>query len=81
MFNKLGMAVEVNPKEVREELLRGTGSVMADGCSIFLESNVRDQTVVVTRCPEDEPSDLERREFDVKQFGEAWELFLQWKKS
>ncbi len=75
------MPVEDSAREVREELLRGTGAVMAEGCSIFMETgNIRDQMIIVARCPDSENS-AQSASFDINHLGEAWKLFVQWRKS
>ncbi len=79
MINKNGMEIEESARQVREELMNGTGAVMAEGCSIFMENdNVRDQQVVVARSPESGQKP-ERIVFDMEQFGKAWEQFVQWR--
>ena len=79
MFNKLGLAVMDSPRTVRDELLQGTGAVMAAGCSIFVESsNVKDKEIVVCRSP---VKDIlaERKAFDVEHFDQAWKQFDEWR--
>lgn len=79
MMNKLGMKVINSPRMVRDELLQGTGAVMAPGCSIFVESsNVKDKEIVVFRSPgKDIPP--ERKAFDVEHFDQAWKQFDAWR--
>ncbi|MDH5762954.1 MAG: hypothetical protein OEZ51_08230 [Nitrospinota bacterium] len=81
MINKLGLTVMDSPRVVRDELLRGTGAVMAAGCSIFVESsNVKDKEIVVFRSPgKDSPA--ERKSFDVERFDQAWRQFDAWRSS
>ena len=78
MINKEGLQVEMNPKRVLDELLRGTGAVMAEGASIYVENtNVRDQQIVVARSPEgDRP--LVRKYYEVKGYDQAWVQFTEW---
>ncbi len=79
MINKLGMAVMDSPRVVRDELLQGTGAVMAAGCSIFMAaSNVKDKEIVVFRSPGNNFS-AERKAFDVERFDEAWQQFVEWR--
>jgi len=78
MMNKLGIEVINSPRVVREELLQGTGAVMAPGCSIFVESsNVKDKEIVVFRSP---GKDIlaERKAFEVEHFDQAWRQFEEW---
>jgi hypothetical protein len=78
MMNKLGIEVIESPRAVRDELLQGTGAVMAAGCSIFVESsNVKDKEIVVFRSPEKDISS-ERKAFDVEHFDQAWKQFVEW---
>ncbi len=78
MINKDGLQVEMNPRRVLDELLRGTGAVMANGVSIYVEhTNVRDQQIVVARSPEgDRP--LNRQYFEVHSYDQAWVQFQEW---
>jgi len=81
MINKLGLAVMPSPRAVRDELLQGTGAVMAAGCSIFVESsNVKDKEIVVFRSPEKNIM-AERKAFDVEHFDQAWKQFDEWRSS
>ena len=79
MINKLGMNVPDSPRRVRQELLEGTGAVMASGCSIFVEaSNVKDRQITVFRSSgKENPS--ERKSFDVEHFDAAWKQFAEWR--
>ena len=81
MMNKLGIEVIDSPRAVRDELLQGTGAVMAPGCSIFVESsNVKDKEIVVFRSP-GKDIDAERKAFDVEHFDRAWKQFDEWRSS
>ena len=81
MINKLGIEVMNSPRAVRDELLQGTGAVMAAGCSIFVESsNVKDKEIVVFRSPGKDIS-AERKAFDVEHFDQAWKQFDEWRSS
>ena len=79
MMNKLGIEVIDSPRAVRDELLQGTGAVMAPGCSIFVESsNVKDKEIVVFRSPGKDIAG-ERKAFDVEHFDRAWKQFDEWR--
>ncbi len=79
MINKVGLQVENNPKRVQDELLRGTGAVMADGAAIFIEStNFKDKQIIVTQ---DSATPHQKAAFDLEQFPQAWETFVAWRKS
>jgi len=81
IMNKLGLAVVNSPRAIRDELLQGTGAVMAAGCSIFVESsNVKDKEIVVFRSPAKDISE-ERKAFDVEHFDQAWKQFDEWRSS
>lgn len=81
MMNKLGIEVMISPRAVRDELLQGTGAVMAAGCSIFVEtSNVKDKEIVVSRSPGKDFA-AERKAFDVGHFDQAWKQFEEWRTS
>ena len=78
MINKVGLKVENNPKRVQDELLRGSGAVMADGASIFIEStNFKDKQIIVTQ---DSQKSRQKTAFNVEQFPQAWEIFVEWRK-
>lgn len=80
MINKDGLRVIPNAKEVREELLRGTGAVMADGAAIYMENrDVRDKVIVVARDPQDNQPP-EKKYFEVAVYDQAWLQFQQWKR-
>ena len=79
IMNKLGLAVVNSPRAIRDELLQGTGAVMAAGCSIFVESsNVKDKEIVVFRSPATDISE-KRKAFDVEHFDQAWKQFDEWR--
>ena len=79
IMNKLGIEVMNSPRAVRDELLQGTGAVMAAGCSIFVESsNVKDKEIVVFRSPGKDIT-AERKAFDVEHFDQAWKQFDEWR--
>lgn len=81
MMNKLGIEVMNSPRAVRDELLQGTGAVMAAECSIFVEtSNVKDKEIVVFRSPGKDIS-AERKAFEVEHFDQAWRQFEEWRSS
>ena len=73
------MEVMDSPRVVRDELLQGTGAVMAPGCSIFVETgNVKDKEIVVFRSPGKDHV-AERKAFDVEHFDRAWKQFEEWR--
>lgn len=78
LINKDGLEVQNSAKAVFEELMRGTGCVMAEELSIFMEgSSLDEKFLVVAKKPDrDHPVKIEK--FPSGQFKSAWELFQQW---
>lgn len=75
LINKNGIEVHNSAKHVFEELMRGTGCVMANKSSIFIESeSFNKKYIVVSRVPESQ-GDVVTKKFPQSQFKEAWELF------
>jgi len=78
LINKNGLPVEASAKRVFEELMRGTGSVMGEGLSIFIETpTVHEKQIVVNRAPEP-GRPVEVRKFPANRFQDAWQLFAAW---
>lgn len=78
LINKNGIEVHNSAKHVFEELMRGTGCVMADKSSIFIESaSFNEKYIVVSRVPESQGS-VVMKKFPQSQFKEAWEVFNNW---
>lgn len=78
LINKNGLTVQANAKHVFEELMRGTGSVMGEGLSIFIETpTVHEKQIVVSRAAAGGRA-AESRKFPPNRFQEAWELFVGW---
>ena len=77
LINKIGLSVTNNPKAFHEELFRGTGSVMGEGASVFMQNeSITEQYIVVFKEISVDPP-LERK-FIAGRFKEALELFQQW---
>ncbi|MBT5551202.1 MAG: hypothetical protein HOJ79_12085 [Nitrospina sp.] len=77
LINKDGLSVTDNPKAIHEELFRGTGYVMGNGASIFIENeSITEKYIVVFK---DESPPTERR-LIAGRYKEALELFQQWLK-
>ena len=81
LMNKNGIEINFSGKEIFEELMHGTGCVMAEQISIFLESvNIAEKFIIVSRVSVDErPAETIR--FPSGQFKEAYELFSKWLES
>ena len=78
LINKKGLKIDFNPREVREELLRGTGAVMGETCAIYMENtNFRDQQIAVARSGEGH-SPGECVFFEVQEYDQAWRKFVEW---
>ena len=79
-INKNGLEVGNSPKEVFEEIMRGTGFVMGPNCSFFIENaGLHDKNIVVSRY-RDSKSSLETKKFAADQFQNAFDLFTDWSK-
>ena len=77
-INKNGMSVGNTPKELFEELMRGTGFVIGSNASLFMENaGLHDKNIVVSRAPSsDSPGKTEK--FPVSQFEKAADCFNSW---
>ncbi len=75
LINKNGIEIHNSAKHVLEEITRGTGSVMADKISIFIENaGINEKFIVVSRIPDSGGEGMTRK-FPVSNFKDAWELF------
>jgi hypothetical protein len=78
-INKNGLPVGTSPKELFEELMRGTGFVMGPNASLFIENaGLHDKNIVVSRMPGPE-NIAETKIFSVNQFQGAVDLFNSWR--
>ena len=78
LINKDGLPVHHSAKQVFEELMRGTGCVMGDKLSIFIEAeSFSEKYIVVAKAPEAGGA-MQRQKFAANQFKEAWGLFVAW---
>ena len=74
LFNKDGLPVKNNPKAIQEELVRGTGFVIAEKVSAFIQNaSLHEKHIVIsidngTAAPTD-------KKFAVGRIKEALELF------
>ena len=74
LFNKNGITVKNNLKAIQEELLRGTGFVMGEKVSAFVERESLHEKNIVVSVDDGETTPMEKR-FVVGRMKEALELF------
>ena len=77
-INKNGMSIGNTPKELFEELMRGTGFVIGSNASLYIENaGLHDKNIVVSRIPSsDGPEKTEK--FPINQFERAAKCFNSW---
>ena len=77
-INKNGMSVGNTPKDLFEELMRGTGFVIGSNASLYMENaGLHDKNIVVSRIPSSgSPEKTEK--FPVSQFEKAADCFNSW---
>ncbi|MCH8157686.1 MAG: hypothetical protein IID18_08055 [Nitrospinae bacterium] len=81
LINKNGLGIGTSSNEVFEEVMRGTGFVMAKNVAFFLEKvSLDEKFIVVSKCPDSKKPE-ERVKFPSGQFKEAFELFVRWRDS
>jgi len=72
------MEIHNSAKHVFEEIMRGTGCVMADKMSIFVENtSINEKHIVVSKVP-DSKGPGRTRKFSSSDFKDAWEVFIRW---
>tara|TARA_Y100001934_G_C11702985_1_gene473199 strand:+ start:248 stop:508 length:261 start_codon:yes stop_codon:yes gene_type:complete len=74
LFNKNGLVVRDNLKAIQDELVRGTGFVMGEKVSAFMERESLHEKNIVITIDEGRGTPIEKR-FNVKLINEALELF------
>ena len=74
LFNKNGLVVKNNLKAIQEELVRGTGFVMGEKVSAFVERESLHEKHIVISVDDGETTPMEKR-FVVGRMKEALELF------
>ena len=74
LFNKNGLVVKNNLKAIQEELVRGTGFVMGEKVSAFVERERLHEKNIVVSVDDGETTPMEKR-FVVGRMKEALELF------
>ena len=74
LINKNGLVISDNIKAIQDELIRGTGFVMGEKVSAFMERKTLHEKNIVISIDEENGVPTEKR-FVVEQMNEALELF------
>ena len=74
LFNKNGLLVRDNLKAIQDELIRGTGFVMGEKVSVFMERESLHEKNIVISIDEGNEIQTEKR-FAVEKMNEALGLF------
>ena len=74
LFNKNGLLVRDNLKAIQDELIRGTGFVMGEKVSAFMERESLHEKNIVISIDEGNEIQTEKR-FAVEKMNEALGLF------
>ena len=74
LFNKNGLVVKNNLKAIQDELIRGTGFVMGENISAFMERESLHEKNIVISIDEGKGTTIEKK-FIVERMNEALELF------
>lgn len=76
LFNKDGLPVKNNPKAIQEELVRGTGFVIAEKVSAFIQNASLHEKHIVISIDNGEAAPTEKI-FVIGRLKEALDLFQQ----
>ena len=74
LFNKNGLLVRDNLKAIQDELIRGTGFVMGEKVSAFMERESLHEKNIVISIDEGSDAPMEKK-FIIDRMNEALELF------
>ena len=74
LFNKNGLVVRDNLKAIQDELVRGTGFVMGEKISAFMERESLHEKNIVVSIDKEKGAPIEKK-FIVERMNEALELF------
>ena len=74
LFNKNGLVVRDNLKAIQDELIRGTGFVMGEKISAFMERESLHEKNIVISIDEEKGAPVEKK-FIIERMNEALELF------
>jgi hypothetical protein len=80
LINKDGLPVSNNPKAIHEEIFRGTGSVMGNGASIFIQNeSITEKHIIISKDNGLEPPT--DKQFVAGRYKEALALLQEWLKA
>ena len=74
LFNKNGLVVKDNLKAIQDELVRGTGFVMGDKISVFMERESLHEKNIVISIDKGKGAPIEKK-FIFERMNEALEFF------
>ncbi|MBT5026840.1 MAG: hypothetical protein HOM97_00445 [Nitrospina sp.] len=74
LINKNGLSVANNSRSIHEEIFRGTGSVIGQSVSIFIQNETITEKYIVVF---NDKTPASERRFVSSRFKEAEELFQQ----
>ena len=74
LFNKNGLVVKDNLKAIQDELIRGTGFVIGEKVSAFLERESLHEKNIVISIDEGKGAPIEKK-FVIERMNDALELF------
>ena len=74
LFNKNGLVVRDNLKAIQDELMRGTGFVMGEKISAFMERETLHEKNIVISIDEGKGAPIEKK-FIIERMNDALELF------
>ena len=74
LFNKNGLVVRDNLKAIQDELIRGTGFVIGEKISAFMERESLHEKNIVISIEEGGDAPIEKK-FIIERMNEALELF------
>ncbi len=79
LINKNGLEIACQAKPVFEELMRGTGCVMADRLSLYMASeSFNEKYIMLSRSPEAPDGSPEMKRYSAGNFKDAWDQFVLW---
>ena len=76
LFNKDGLPVKNNLRAIQDELVRGTGFVLAKRVSVFTQNASLHEKYIIVSIDDGAAAPIEKR-FVVGRMKEALELFQQ----
>jgi hypothetical protein len=76
LFNKDGLPVKNNPKAIQEELVRGTGFVIGENASAFIQNKSLHEKLIVVSVDDGTAAPTEKS-FLVGKIKDALDFFQQ----